>query len=223
MANHCQCCEKLKEENAEEIKILTSCIKRLRAKVAEIPDLLEAEKYKERACNERDWEDLEEEKICDLERNVEELEEENEKLKERQSIMNATASVHIDDINQIHQDYGNMVRKLQDQLPENTQYWKDSNELLKAEIEKLKEENKKKKQVIKKLKEGEKQALAMCEFLESNGFVVCECDKWGLEDEFSSGICPECQGDYEDDEIDYYLDAGRKVVLKDGRVLTSKD
>ena len=29
--------------------------------------------------------------------------------------------------------------------------------------------------------------------------------------------------DYEDDEVDYYIDAGRKAVLKDGRVVTSKD
>ena len=41
---------------------------------------------------------------------------ENKKLKERLSIMKATASVHIDDINQIHQDYGNMVRKLEEEI-----------------------------------------------------------------------------------------------------------
>tara|TARA_R110001606_G_scaffold97375_1_gene215204 strand:+ start:2561 stop:3112 length:552 start_codon:yes stop_codon:yes gene_type:complete len=29
--------------------------------------------------------------------------------------------------------------------------------------------------------------------------------------------------DYKDDEVDYYVDAGRKVVLKDGRVIKSKD
>ena len=28
---------------------------------------------------------------------------------------------------------------------------------------------------------------------------------------------------YEDDEVDYYVDAGRKVVLKDGRIVKSKD
>ena len=42
------------------------------------------------------------------------------------------------------------------------------------------------------------QAEAMCEFLHSNGFVVCECDEWGSEDDFSSGICPECQGEDND-------------------------
>jgi cell division protein FtsB len=40
------------------------------------------------------------------------------KLKERLSIMKATASVHIDDINQTHQDYGNMVRKLKEEIEE---------------------------------------------------------------------------------------------------------
>jgi cell division protein FtsB len=29
--------------------------------------------------------------------------------------------------------------------------------------------------------------------------------------------------DYEDDEVDYYIDAGRKVVLKDGRIVKTKD
>jgi len=29
--------------------------------------------------------------------------------------------------------------------------------------------------------------------------------------------------DYEDDEVDYYIDAGRKAVLKDGRIVKSKD
>ena len=46
------------------------------------------------------------------------LYQENEKLKERQSIMSAAASVHIDDINQIHQDYGDITRKLEEQMLE---------------------------------------------------------------------------------------------------------
>jgi len=29
--------------------------------------------------------------------------------------------------------------------------------------------------------------------------------------------------DYKDDEVDYYVDAGRKAVLKDGRIVKSKD
>lgn len=31
------------------------------------------------------------------------------------------------------------------------------------------------------------------------------------------------QDHYEDDEVDYYVDAGRKAVLKDGRIVMSKD
>ena len=53
---------------------------KLKAKVAEIPDLLEEERYKERACNERDWEDKDEEERLDREGEIEKLKEENKKL-----------------------------------------------------------------------------------------------------------------------------------------------
>ena len=68
-----------------------------------------------------------------------EQKDENEKLKERLSIMKATASVHIDDINQIHQDYGNMVRELKKQVEDRT-YERNN---LRVLVKKLKEENEK--------------------------------------------------------------------------------
>ena len=54
--------------------------------------------------------------VADIGNNLDQRVKENEKLKDRLSIMSATASVHIDDINQIHQDYGNMVRKLEEEI-----------------------------------------------------------------------------------------------------------
>jgi len=72
-----------------------------------------------------------------------EQKDENEKLKERLSIMKATASVHIDDINQIHQDYGNMVRELKAET-DRLGKWKDYYEDLVGfgEIEHLEEKRK---------------------------------------------------------------------------------
>ena len=63
---------KLKKENEE-----------LKKKVEEIPSLLEEERYKERAENERDWEDKEEEERLNLESEIEELKEKGEKLREK--------------------------------------------------------------------------------------------------------------------------------------------
>ena len=61
--------EKLTEEMSD--KLLESIkqkkeIEALKEKIAEIPDLLEAERYEERACNERDWADKEEEEVDEV-------------------------------------------------------------------------------------------------------------------------------------------------------------
>ncbi len=72
--------------------------------------------------------------------------EENKALKERMSIMEATASTHIQDINEVHQDYGDMVRKLKDQTvyleAEVCRYSNAIEEeyVLKTDYEELKEE-----------------------------------------------------------------------------------
>jgi len=50
----------------------------------------------------------------DLEEEIAMLKKENKKLKERLDIMKATASTHIQDINEVHQDYGDIIRKLKE-------------------------------------------------------------------------------------------------------------
>ena len=55
-------------------------IDELKEQIEGIPALLEEERYKERACNERDWEDKEEEMRFDLENDIEKLKKENNKL-----------------------------------------------------------------------------------------------------------------------------------------------
>tara|TARA_R100000951_G_scaffold89171_1_gene77334 strand:+ start:267 stop:1058 length:792 start_codon:yes stop_codon:yes gene_type:complete len=46
-----------------------------------------------------------------LKEEIKKLKKENEKLKERQMIMNAMADSHIQDINEIHKNYGDMIRE----------------------------------------------------------------------------------------------------------------
>tara|TARA_R110000772_G_scaffold37009_3_gene88180 strand:+ start:3601 stop:4221 length:621 start_codon:yes stop_codon:yes gene_type:complete len=55
-------------------------------------------------------------KIDKMKEENEKLKAENKELTDRLSIMSATASEHINDINDTHQKYGDMVRKLQEQL-----------------------------------------------------------------------------------------------------------
>ena len=87
-----------------------------------------------------------------LNRDNHRLMKENEKLKERQMIMGAVADEHINDMNGIHKEYGDMVRKLKEEKKElnyridalskmndkKHKYHKNKCE----EIEKLKKENK---------------------------------------------------------------------------------
>ena len=59
-------------------------IEKLKAKIAEIPDLLEKERYEERECNERDYKDLNEEENEKLLKKIEELQEQlNEESAQR--------------------------------------------------------------------------------------------------------------------------------------------
>jgi len=139
--------------------------------------------------------------ICNMNDVIEELKEENKKLTEENENWEA------DDANLTK------VMSMVDEELGDDRSWEGVDDIIDI-IKELKEE----------VKETTKQNGEMCEFLEQEGFVVCECDKWGRDDEdFSSGRCPECQGDYEDDEVDFYIDSGRKVVLKDARVLHAKD
>jgi len=48
-----------------------------------------------------------------------------------------------------------------------------------------------------------------------------DVDAWRIPDEWIDEL--EELSKYEDDEVDYYIDAGRKVVLKDGTIKNSKD
>jgi chromosome segregation ATPase len=59
-----------------------------------------------------------EEGVAEMKAEIEKLKKQNERLNERLSIMSATASTHIQDLNEIHQEYGDMVRKLQEELAE---------------------------------------------------------------------------------------------------------
>jgi hypothetical protein len=65
------------EKMIAHIKKLAEENKDLKNKVDAIPELLEEERYKERACNERDMEDKDDE----LQAEIDELKEENNKLK----------------------------------------------------------------------------------------------------------------------------------------------
>ena len=73
---------------------------------------------------------------------------------------------------------------------------------MKSVIEEVKEENSDLHNEIKLLKEQIKDLQA-------------ELDD--VQEEYEAEV------NYEDDEVDYYVDAGRKVVLKDGRIVKSKD
>ena len=71
---------------------------------------------------------------------IEKLQKENEKLKERQMIMGAVADEHINDMNDIHKDYDDKVRKLKMvQLSENKRLKKKVYLLQKSDME-LREE-----------------------------------------------------------------------------------
>jgi len=77
--------EEFEEENNElhvEFEAKDDEIKKLKEKIAEIPSLLEEERYKEREELERDYADLDDE----LKEENEDLKEENEKLKEKLEI-----------------------------------------------------------------------------------------------------------------------------------------
>jgi len=56
-----------------------------------------------------------EEKL-NLEKEMKKLKEENERLKERQMIQNAIASEHINEINDVHGEYGKKIRKLEEDI-----------------------------------------------------------------------------------------------------------
>ena len=72
--------EKMKDTFAS-LNSYKECNKELQKKVDEIPTLLEEERYKERSCNERDYEDYEE-NVDELQEEVDELKKENKTLEE---------------------------------------------------------------------------------------------------------------------------------------------
>jgi len=82
------------------------------------------------------------------------------------------------------------------------------------DCKKLKEENKKYKEYYDKWSEilTDIDGDEFCDLLSDYG--------WEYNDEGDLvNICV----DYENDEVDYYIDAGRKVVLKDGRIVKRQD
>ena len=66
---------------------------------------------------------------------------------------------------------------------------------------------------------GEKyvEALIMDDY--AREFIDSNQEHWDQMELFQE----ESRWDYKDDEVDYYVNGGRKVVLKDGRVVKSKD
>lgn len=55
-------------------------------------------------------------RVKELEAENKRLKEENERLKERQMIQNAIASEHINEINDVHGEYGKKIRKLEEEI-----------------------------------------------------------------------------------------------------------
>ena len=110
-------CNECHEEGLALLKQATTDIEEQLEMIKELKE--ENVKLKEHLKDSKEWRDK-------AAKEMTRLKEENEKLKERQSIMSAMADSHIQDINEVHKDYGDMVRKI-----------KEENEKLKEEIVKL--------------------------------------------------------------------------------------
>ena len=93
-----------------DYKKLYEDLKKSNEKMSKLEDKLGLEKYKE-LCTFKRYLKKSQEKVTFLDCENEKLKKENEKLKERQMIMNAIADSHIQDINEIHKDYGDMIRE----------------------------------------------------------------------------------------------------------------
>ena len=110
-------CKECHEEGLALLKQATTDIEEQLEMIKELKE--ENVKLKEHLKDSKEWRDK-------AAKEMTRLKEENEKLKERQSIMSAMADSHIQDINEVHKDYGDMVRKI-----------KEENDKLKEEIVKL--------------------------------------------------------------------------------------
>jgi predicted nuclease with TOPRIM domain len=85
----------------------------------------------------------------------------------------------------------------------------------------LQQENEKLKEEVKEYKEYYDKWSPILTDIDGDEFCDLLSDygwEYNDEDELVN-ICV----DYENDEVDYYIDAGRKVVLKDGRIVKRQD
>ena len=77
-----------------------------------------------------------------------------------------------------------------------------------------------KDEIIAKLQEENEKLKSCLKGYWSDG-EIGDWDAWKIPDEWESEL--DELSKYEDDEVDYYIDAGRKVVLKDGTIKNTKD
>jgi hypothetical protein len=82
------------------------------------------------------------------------------------------------------------------------------------------EEEPSKDEIIAKLQEENEKLKSCLKGYWSDG-EIGDWDAWKIPDEWESEL--DELSKYEDDEVDYYIDAGRKVVLKDGTIKNTKD
>jgi len=103
----------IKEAEQEEEANLICSLK----EVEECYERVEADEYGGHVlegCRRMVWK--RDERIAELEAEKNKLKEENERLKERQMIQNAIASEHINEINDVHGEYGKKIRKLEEEI-----------------------------------------------------------------------------------------------------------
>jgi len=133
--------------------------------------------------------------ICDeLSKQIKSL---NKDLEAAEHTRQHSNSTHQNSYEKLEKENKDLKKEIKD-TKQNLDYWmRDAfaKDNLKIKNEKLKEYNSDLHNEIKLLKEQIKD----------------------LQEEYEAEV------NYEDDEVDYYVDAGRKVVLKDGRIVKSKD
>ena len=108
---------------------------------------------------------------------------------------------------------------------------KAENEILNSLYEKHKKLNENHEKMNEILKEKNEKLKAYKEYFNTWSPILRDVDgddfcnllsDYGWEYDDDGKLVNICV-DYEDDEVDHYVDAGRKVVLKDGRIVKSKD
>lgn len=116
-------------------------------------------------------------------------------------------------------------------LKEKDKEWKASDKHLNKCIDsirdqylELKQENKKLKEENKQLQEYQDKWSVIIPSLAGDDWEDLLSDYgWTYDDDGEMVRHSDEEEEYSDDEVDYYIDAGRKAVLKDGRVVKSKE